>query len=37
MLLLKHAQGNADAEKFYKYMLSAPARVILKKYGYKVH
>jgi molybdate transport system substrate-binding protein len=36
MILLKHAAGNADAEKFYQYVLSAPARAIFEKFGYKV-
>jgi len=36
MVLLKHAVGNAAAEKFYQYVLSAPAKAIFKKFGYKV-
>lgn len=36
MVLLKHAAGNADAEKFYQYLLSPPAKAIFKKFGYKV-
>lgn len=36
MALLKHAASNADAEKFYQYILSAPARAIFEKFGYKV-
>jgi len=35
MVILKHGAGNADAEKFYKYILSAGAKTILEKYGYK--
>lgn len=35
MVLLKHKDGNsAQALKFYQYILSAPAKTILKKYGY---
>lgn len=36
MVLLKHKGGDAAAQalKFYQYMLSAPAKNILKKYGY---
>jgi len=36
MVLLKHAAGNAGAEKFYQYILSAAAKTILKEYGYYV-
>jgi molybdate transport system substrate-binding protein len=36
IVLLKHAAGNADAEKFYQYVLSAPAKAIFVKFGYKV-
>jgi molybdate transport system substrate-binding protein len=34
MILLKHADGNADAQKFYDYVLSAGAKSILQQYGY---
>jgi molybdate transport system substrate-binding protein len=36
MVLLKHGAGNADAQKFYDYMLSAAAKSILEQYGYHV-
>lgn len=36
MVLLKHGAGNANAEKFYQYILSAPAKAIFGKFGYKV-
>jgi molybdate transport system substrate-binding protein len=36
MVILKHGKGNANAEKFYTYMLSANAKSILKTYGYHV-
>ncbi|SDT61266.1 molybdate transport system substrate-binding protein [Mucilaginibacter mallensis] len=36
MVILKHAQGNANAEKFYQYILSAEAKRIFKEYGYYV-
>ncbi len=36
MVLLKHADGNADAEKFYQYILSPAAKTIFKEYGYHV-
>jgi molybdate transport system substrate-binding protein len=36
MVVLKHGKGNANAEKFYTYMLSANAKSILKTYGYHV-
>ena len=35
MVLLKHAENNADAAKFYDYMLSGAARGILEQYGYR--
>ncbi|AMR30729.1 molybdenum ABC transporter substrate-binding protein [Mucilaginibacter sp. PAMC 26640] len=34
MVLLKHAKNNADAKKFYDYILSPPARKIFAQYGY---
>jgi molybdate transport system substrate-binding protein len=36
MVLLKHAEHNSNAEKFYQYILSAPAKKIFKVYGYHV-
>jgi molybdate transport system substrate-binding protein len=36
IVILKHAEGNANAEKFYQYILSADAKRILKAYGYIV-
>ena len=36
MVLLKHAEHNAAAEKFYQYILSVPAKKIFKDYGYHV-
>ncbi|MFD0795668.1 molybdate ABC transporter substrate-binding protein [Mucilaginibacter litoreus] len=36
MLLLKHARGNASAEKFYRYILSSSARKIFKQFGYHI-
>ncbi|MFA6083720.1 molybdate ABC transporter substrate-binding protein [Mucilaginibacter sp.] len=36
MVLLKHAEHNTAAEKFYQYILSAPAKKIFKAYGYHV-
>ena len=36
IVILKHAQGNASAEKFYQYILSADAKRIFKEYGYNV-
>jgi len=36
MVVLKHAGGNANAEKFYQYILSADAKRIFKEYGYIV-
>ena len=35
MVLLKHAGANADAEKFYQYILSPAAKAIFKEYGYR--
>jgi molybdate transport system substrate-binding protein len=36
MVLLKHAERNANAEKFYQYILSVSAKKIFKAYGYHV-
>ncbi|GAA4099870.1 molybdate ABC transporter substrate-binding protein [Mucilaginibacter panaciglaebae] len=36
MVILKHAAGNSNAEKFYKYLLSANAKKIFVKYGYRI-
>jgi molybdate transport system substrate-binding protein len=36
MVILKHADGNAAAEKFYQYILSPEAKKIFKEYGYIV-
>jgi len=36
IVLLKHAAGNSNAEKFYQYILSADAKRIFKEYGYIV-
>lgn len=35
MVILKHAGKNKQAEQFFRYMQSASARTILKKYGYR--
>lgn len=35
MVILKHAAGNTDAEKFFQYILSPAAKIIFEKYGYK--
>jgi molybdate transport system substrate-binding protein len=36
MVLLKHAQHNTKAEKFYQYIMSPDAKNIFKAYGYHV-
>lgn len=36
MVILKHAANNPAAEKFYRYMLTSPAKKILETYGYHV-
>ncbi|MDB5132616.1 MAG: Molybdate transport system substrate-binding protein [Mucilaginibacter sp.] len=35
IILLKHEVGNANAEKFYQYILSPGAKAIFKEYGYR--
>ena len=35
MALLKHADANSSAEKFYQYILSPAAKAVFKKYGYR--
>ena len=35
MVVLKRAENNADAEKFYQYILSPAAKAIFKEYGYR--
>ena len=37
IVILKHADGNANALKFYQYILSADAKKIFKEYGYYVN
>lgn len=36
IVILKNAQGNANAQKFYQYILGADAKKIFKEYGYYV-
>ncbi|MFD0752317.1 molybdate ABC transporter substrate-binding protein [Mucilaginibacter calamicampi] len=36
MVLLKRAERNATAIKFYRYLLTADAKQIFKKYGYRI-
>ncbi|MDB5029983.1 molybdate ABC transporter substrate-binding protein [Mucilaginibacter sp.] len=36
IVILKHGEKNPDAEKFYQYILSAPAKRIFEKYGYRI-
>lgn len=36
MVVLKHAAGNANAEKFYQYILSPEAKKVFREYGYIV-
>ncbi len=35
MVLLKHANDNRDAEKFYQYILGPAAKAIFEEYGYR--
>jgi len=35
IVLIKHPEANPAAEKFYQYILSAPARAIFEAYGYR--
>ncbi len=35
MVLLKHANDNPEAEKFYQYILSPAAKAIFEEYGYR--
>ena len=37
IVILKHADGNENALKFYRYILSADAKKIFKEYGYYVN
>lgn len=37
IVILKHAEGNANAHKFYEYILSTDAKKIFKEYGYNVN
>jgi molybdate transport system substrate-binding protein len=36
MVILKRAESNPEAEKFYQYILSADAKRIFEKYGYRI-
>jgi len=36
IVLLKHADGNADAKAFYEFILGDKAKEIFKKFGYNV-
>ena len=36
IVLLKHADNNADAKAFYEFILGEKAREIFKKFGYNV-
>ena len=36
MILLKHADGNSGAMKFYQYILSPAAKAIFAEYGYRI-
>jgi molybdate ABC transporter, periplasmic molybdate-binding protein len=36
IVLLKHADGNADAKAFYEFILGEKAKEIFKKFGYNV-
>jgi molybdate transport system substrate-binding protein len=34
MVLLKHAQNNQDAKKFFEFLQTSKAKEIFQKYGY---
>jgi molybdate transport system substrate-binding protein len=36
MVLLTHSTNNANAEKFYQYLLSPAAKAIFEAYGYHI-
>jgi molybdate transport system substrate-binding protein len=36
IIILKHGETNPDAEKFYRYILSADAKRIFEQYGYRI-
>jgi molybdate transport system substrate-binding protein len=36
IVILKHGETNPDAEKFYRYILSADAKRIFEQYGYRI-
>ena len=36
IVLLKHAENNADAKAFYEFILGDKAKEIFKKFGYNV-
>jgi molybdate transport system substrate-binding protein len=36
MIIIKATKEGGNAERFYRYMLSTPAKIILKRYGYRI-